>query len=106
MRAAIQTLKKAVLSALFVPFSVLPILVLSAPGAEAATPCLGSGTGNCQVADETGGDCSDITQCDLVTKYIDPLVAFLSALVGVAVVTSIIIGGIQYSSSAGDPSKA
>jgi len=54
----------------------------------------------------TSGNCKDIQKCDLITKYINPLVNLLSALVGVAVVISIIIGGIQYSQSAGDPQKA
>lgn len=54
----------------------------------------------------TGGNCSTLTQCDLISKYINPFVDLLAALVGVAVVTSIIIGGIQYSSSGGDPGKA
>lgn len=50
--------------------------------------------------------CATLDKCDLVTKYINPFIQLLSALVGVAVVVSIIIGGIQYSSSAGDPQKA
>jgi hypothetical protein len=43
--------------------------------------------------------------CDIVGKYINPFITFLTALVGVAVTISIIIGGIQYGSSAGDPQK-
>jgi hypothetical protein len=43
---------------------------------------------------------------DLVKKYLNPAINLFSALVGVVVVMSIIIGGIQYSSSAGDPQKA
>ena len=50
--------------------------------------------------------CTSISKCDLITQYVNPMINFLSALVGVAVVISIVIGGIQYSSSAGDPSKA
>lgn len=52
-----------------------------------------------------GGNCSNVSQCDLIQKYINPFINFLAALVGVAVVISIIIGGIQYGSSAGDPAK-
>jgi len=44
------------------------------------------------------------TNC-LVTKYINPAVKFMAAAAGVAVVLSIVIGGIQYSSAGGDPSK-
>jgi hypothetical protein len=49
--------------------------------------------------------CNDVNHCDLIKSYLDPLINFLSALVGVAVVISIVIGGIQYSSAGGDPSK-
>jgi hypothetical protein len=57
-------------------------------------------------AAETTGPCSNLTQCSLIYSYVDPFIDFLAALVGVAVVVSIVIGGIQYSSSAGDPGKA
>lgn len=60
--------------------------------------------GNCSSI-KAGSDEEDVSKCDLVTKYIQPFVNFLAALVGVGVVVSIVIGGIQYSSSAGDPSK-
>jgi len=40
-----------------------------------------------------------------VKNYVNPAVAFLSALAGVAVVISVIVGAIQYSSAGGDPSK-
>lgn len=46
----------------------------------------------------------DGTNC-LITKYINPAVKFMAAVAGVAVVISIVIGGIQYSSAGGDPSK-
>jgi len=45
------------------------------------------------------------SSCDLTTKYIDPLINVLAALVGVVVTASIIYGGVQYASSADDPSK-
>ena len=54
---------------------------------------------------EQPGPCNNLTQCTLIYSYVDPLIDFLAALVGVAVVISIVIGGIQYSSSGGDPSK-
>ncbi len=49
------------------------------------------------------GNCSTISKCDLMTKYIYPFINFLAAFVGVAVTISIVIGGIQYGSSGGDP---
>ena len=54
-----------------------------------------------------GGDCSTVEagKCDLLDKYINPFINFLAAFVGIAVVASIIFGGIQYSNSAGDPQK-
>jgi hypothetical protein len=51
------------------------------------------------------GNCTDASHCDLMSKYVYPFINFLSALVGVVVIISIIIGGIQYGSSAGDPAK-
>ncbi len=55
-----------------------------------------NGTQNC-----TAAGCTTI-----VTKYINPTINLLAAFVGIAVTLSIIIGGIQYGSSAGDPQKA
>lgn len=48
---------------------------------------------------------NDDTSC-LFAKYINPAVQLLSALVGVAVVSSIIYGGIEYIMSEGDPQKS
>ena len=42
----------------------------------------------------------------LFAKYINPVVNLLSAMVAVVVVVGIIVGAIQFSSSAGDPQKA
>lgn len=54
----------------------------------------------------TGGNCAaSLTNCDLIVKFVKPFIEFMTALVGVAVVFSIIVGGIQYSSSADDPAK-
>jgi hypothetical protein len=65
---------------------------------------------NCPVTSVTdpalkGGNCSDVNKCDLINKYLNPFINFLAALVGVAVVASIIIGAIQYGGSAGDPAQ-
>jgi hypothetical protein len=56
-------------------------------------------------ADPALGACKDANDCGLVKKYVNPLINFLSALVGMAVAFSIIWGAIQFSSSAGDPQK-
>lgn len=41
----------------------------------------------------------------IINDYINPVVKALSATVGVIVVISLVVAGIQYSSAAGDPSK-
>jgi hypothetical protein len=63
-------------------------------------------------ADPTSAACgSDVNaacgsaNCDLVQKYINPLVDVLSVAFGLIAVISIIVGGIQYSASGGDPQK-
>jgi hypothetical protein len=62
--------------------------------------------------DKAFGGCSETTgsgttadACGFIDKYINPLINFLSALVGMVVVIMLIIGGIQYSSAGGDPAK-
>lgn len=52
-------------------------------------------------------DCSSSTaDCNIVSKYINPAIAFVGILGGIAVTVGIIIGGIEYASSGGDPQKA
>ena len=58
-----------------------------------------------ETAKNLGGNCLDAKNCDLIKNYVNPFINLLSALVGVAVVISIVIGGVQYGSSAGDSSK-
>lgn len=41
----------------------------------------------------------------LFRAYINPFVAFLTAVAGIAIVIAIIVGGVQYSSAGADPSK-
>lgn len=53
-----------------------------------------SGAAYCSISSST---------CDLVYKYINPIIDFLAAAVGVVVVISIVLGGIQYSASADNP---
>ncbi len=48
-----------------------------------------------------GGECSTL----IITKYIDPAIAAISAIVGIAVTIAIITGGIQYATSADNPQK-
>lgn len=53
-----------------------------------------------------GGQCPNARNCSVITQYVQPMVDFLAAFVGVAVVISMIYGGIEYASSGGDPQKA
>ena len=46
------------------------------------------------------------SQCDFVAKYINPAINLFSLSFGLIAVISIILGGIQYSASEGDPQKA
>jgi hypothetical protein len=46
------------------------------------------------------------SSCDLIKTYINPLITLLAGLVGVACVISLVIAGIQYTTSGGDPKKA
>lgn len=56
--------------------------------------------------------CSDpatkctVESCDIINNLVNPAIFLFSGLVGLVVALSIIIGAIQYSSSAGDPQKA
>lgn len=52
------------------------------------------------------GNCKTLEKCDLISIYLNPTIQLFSALVGIVIVISIVIGGIQYASSAGDPQAA
>jgi hypothetical protein len=79
----------------------------AAPGND-TSKCPQGGQDVSDTSDPAASDtkCSTAAKCDLVTKYINPFINFLAALVGVAVTISIVVGGIQYASSAGDPQAA
>ena len=42
-------------------------------------------------------------RCDLVAKVINPLIKFFAAALGLIVTIAIVVGGIQYATSADDP---
>ena len=46
------------------------------------------------------------SSCDLVTTYVQPMINLLSGIVGIMVVISLILGGVEYSTSEGDPQKS
>lgn len=50
--------------------------------------------------------CRSDSNCDAIfEKYLKPFIKLLSATVGIVVVAAVIFGGIQFSSSGGDPQK-
>jgi hypothetical protein len=113
MRAYIRKQKAAVLS-LMTALGLLGSLAsaapaLAAPLSPAAAPifaatCTDVNRENAAAQlKETKSQQSGL-KC-LISNYINPAVAFLAAAAGVAVVISVIIGAIQYSSAGGDPSK-
>lgn len=62
--------------------------------------------------DCTSGVCSSdpaiacaSNNCDLIKKYVDPAINLLSLAFGVIAAISIVMGGMQYSASTGDPQK-
>ena len=62
---------------------------------------------------ETDSSCKDTSleecgksgsgDCGLFDKYINPMIVFLSAMVGIAVTIGIVSGGIQYAAAGSDP---
>lgn len=87
----------------------LPTIVAADAGASCALPDDVNGAQSGVVLQDGNTCCpqkyAQGTSC-LFAKYINPLVEVLSALVSMAVVISIIYGGIQYVTSAGDPQRA
>jgi hypothetical protein len=51
-----------------------------------------------------GQNCTD-NHCDLVALYVNPTIRILSIIVGLVVAASLVMGGVQYASSSGDPQK-
>jgi len=113
----------------YISFLVLAVLLLGLMGfstpalsgkVSADTTCAADNTDLCkttQCKNDTQGnaiDCTtsvptsancNATSCDLVSKYVQRALNLLSVLVGVVAAISIIYGGIQYTTSGGDPQK-
>lgn len=71
---------------------------------KAPTGCPGCENGVCQdAAAKPGAVCDKASGCDLIAKYVNPLINVLSVSFGIIAVISLIIAGIQYSASSGDP---
>lgn len=99
-----QLLKNTrVLFAGFVAVALLAVVAtVMFPGKSLAAPSLQNLQDIHYIA-QAANACAD-AQC-ILDKYVNPAIKVLTACVGVAVVISIIVGGIQYSSAGGDPSK-
>lgn len=106
----IRVLKQTVL----VLLAVVGIALVVAPAAYAqstqtpAQRCIASG--GKPLADNDKVCCptnyaDDGWEC-FSAKYLNPVIVTLGALTGIAVVIGIVMGGIQYASSAGDPQRA
>lgn len=65
----------------------------------------GSSTADNQTKDPALKCVEGDRNCDLIKKYVNPIIGFLSAFVGVAVTIGIITGGIRYASAGDDPQK-
>ncbi len=108
------SLKHKLFSSLLLLAVSLTPLTIAAPAASALAPlpvrtfaitCPAgqgqqAGSGTCCPTSAT------TAQACLFAKYINPVIAMLSVVVGLVAVIGIIIGAIQFSSSAGDPQKA
>ncbi len=93
-------------AALFL-INIQTVAALPVPATNfAAATCTGgqvNGTFDDNVCCPPGSQSSG-TAC-FFAKYINPVIALLSAVVGIVVVISLIVAGIQYSSAQGDPGK-
>lgn len=73
---------------------------------KAPAGCPGCEDGVCKdQAASPNAKCSKAHGCDIIGKYVNPLINLLSVSFGLIAVASIIFGGIQYSMSAGDPQE-
>lgn len=70
-----------------------------------ANSCATGAEDNCDAEPGQSACATSVSQCGTV-QVIKAIIAFFIAFAGLAVVISIIIGGIQFSMSSGDPSKA
>lgn len=104
-----KTMTKSMLAASAIIVTVLGAAVLGAPQAYAA-PAATNVTGNAEEGDYTKKTSFSFGSCGNTDVGINCLVVevmkFASGLVGVAVVGGIIVGGIVYSTSEGNPGKA
>jgi hypothetical protein len=67
--------------------------------------CIDCDNGICNdPAANASAECTN-NGCDLVKKYVNPFIQLLTLVFGLIAIISIIIGGIQYATSEGDPQR-
>lgn len=88
------------LSLMYVGVFAVTFFALSPQSTSAAMPNL-----PITIAEINEDDCADLKDCSLITKYVNPAIKLLAALAALAAVVGITVGGVQYSSSGGDPQK-
>lgn len=79
--------------------------LLAAPLIATSTTKALSANNQVFAAQLSSDDCKDLNNCGVIENYVNPAINVLSVVFGIAVVISIVVGGIQYSASAGDPNK-
>ena len=94
--------KPAILLSILILLAVTTLGIAHSAAASSAVPGKCSG-GKCEVDPATKPCDSD--SCDFIGKYINPGINLLTATFGIVATGSLIFGGIQYSSSGGDPQK-
>ena len=103
----------ACIGILLAAFAFAVILVTPAPVAAQALDCtneenatkIGCVDGAVAECLDENGDVMSSSRCDLTRNYINPIIALLSIIVGLAVTVGIILGGITISTAGGDPNK-
>lgn len=112
MRSSIKYKALALVTLLAVGFGLLaPATALAAPAVLPTTFAAAcedinpdNSTKELEKSREKGAAQNYGLNC-IVQRYVYPFIAFMSAVAGIAVVISIVLGGIQYSSAGGDPGK-
>lgn len=56
-------------------------------------------------SDDYAYTCVQKTDCDIVKKYVNPMIRFLILFVGIAVVAGLILGSMEYMTSSSEPQK-
>ena len=107
-----NTMRKKLLALLIVPFICSLFCVAAFPSSVSAAPNNGGNNGgNAGIGGGnaiSGGQpdhCNGNNNCDLVRLYVNPFIKLLTIVVGLVVAASLILGGIQYTASTGDPQK-